>query len=155
MPELDTTHIGRITYAEQDKLEFTAGLPGFDQERAFLAIEVPTAKPILLFQSLQTPGLCFMTLPVLVVDPEYRLNMSREDLRAIGFEDGQQPAIGHDVLCVGILSVSEDRPPTVNLLAPLVVNIKTHQAVQAIQVESDYSHQHPLPAPQPEPEPVA
>jgi flagellar assembly factor FliW len=149
MPELDTTHIGRISYAEQDKLEFAAGLPGFDQEREFLAIEVPSAKPILLFQSLQTPGLCFMTLPVLVVDPKYKLNMAREDLRAIGFEDGQQPAIGQDVLCVGILSVSEDQPPTVNLLAPLVVNIKTHRAVQAIQVESNYSHQQALPEPEP------
>jgi flagellar assembly factor FliW len=150
MPELNTTHIGRIRYNEQDTLEFPAGLPGFDQERAFLPIEVPTAKPILLFQSLQTPGLCFMTLPVLVVDPQYRLNMTREDLRAIGLAEEQQPAIGPDVLCVAILSVSEDQAPTANLLAPLVVNFKTHRAVQAIQVESDYSHQHALPAPEPE-----
>ncbi len=150
MPELDTKHIGRISYAEKDVLEFPAGLPGFERERTFLPVEVVAAKPLILLQSMTTPGLCFMTLPVLSIDPGYRLNMAREDLRTIGLAEDVQPVIGADVVCVAIVSMSEDKPPTINLLAPLVVNMKTGRGVQAIQVDSSYSHQHEVPAPEPE-----
>jgi flagellar assembly factor FliW len=150
MPELETKQIGRITYNEKDILAFPAGLPGFDQERAFLLMAVPSAKPLLLLQSVRTPELCFMTLPVLSLDPAYRLNIAPEDLRTLGFDETKQPEIGPDVLCVAIVSVSEEKSPTANLLAPLVVNFKIQKGVQAIQVDSSYSHQHPLPAPEPE-----
>lgn len=150
MPEFTTTYFNRIEYREQDVLEFPAGLPGFEQERAFLPVELPGARPLILFQSLTTPGLCFMTLPVLTVDPSYRLSLSPEDLSILGFAEDRQPRIGSDVLCVAIVTVSEREPPTVNLLAPLVISLTTHAGVQAIQAESGYSHQHELPAPRPE-----
>jgi flagellar assembly factor FliW len=152
MPEFLTTHLGRIEYREQDVLEFPAGLPGFDEERAFLPLELPAAHPLILFQSLKTPELCFMTLPVLAVDRSYRLAMDPEDLRHIGLRGNVQPRIGSEVLCVAIVAVREDRPPTVNLLAPLVVNLANRRGVQAIQVESSYSHQHELAAPEAEPQ---
>jgi flagellar assembly factor FliW len=150
MPEFLSTYLGRIDYREQDVLEFPAGLPGFEQERAFLPIELPDVKPMILFQSLQTANLCFMTLPVLAADNSYKLSMAPEDLRAIGLPEDRQPGIGTDVLCVAILMVAKDRQPTANLLAPLVVNPVTHRGVQAIQVNTDYSHQHELQAPEPE-----
>jgi flagellar assembly factor FliW len=34
--------------------------------------------------------------------------------------------------------------PTANLLAPVVVDLNNHKAVQAVAMESDYSHQHAL-----------
>jgi flagellar assembly factor FliW len=150
MPEFLSTYLGRIDYREQDVLEFPAGLPGFEQERAFLPVELPDVQPMILFQSLQTADLCFMTLPVLAADHSYKLSMAPEDLRTLGLPEDRQPGIGTDVLCVAIIMVAKDRPPTANLLAPLVVNLATHRAVQAIQVNTDYSHQHELRAPEPE-----
>jgi len=52
-----------------------------------------------------------------------------------------------DVLCLAIITVPEGKPPTANLMAPLIVNRKTRLALQAIQVDSAYSHQHALPMP--------
>jgi flagellar assembly factor FliW len=49
------------------------------------------------------------------------------------------------VLCLAIISVDEKRAPVANLLAPLVINIKTRQAVQAIQAESSWTCEYPLP----------
>jgi len=40
--------------------------------------------------------------------------------------------------------VAEGKMPTANLLAPVVVNLKTRRGLQAIQVDSSYSHQHPV-----------
>ena len=44
----------------------------------------------------------------------------------------------------------KDAPATANLIAPLVINLRTRQAVQAIVCEGDYSHQHVFPASSPE-----
>jgi flagellar assembly factor FliW len=144
MPQFATKHFGIIEFEGDAGFEFPCGLPGFEQERRFLPIEQPGTKPIVFLQSLTRPELCFMTLPVPVVEPSYQLAVAPEDLRILSLPEDRQPEIGSGVLCLAIISVAEDRPPTANLLAPIVVNLKTRQAVQAIQVESGYSHQHPL-----------
>jgi flagellar assembly factor FliW len=91
-----------------------------------------------------------MTLPVRTVDPTYELTVAAEDLCVIGLPEDCQPGINSDVLCVAIVTVSEDRPATVNLLAPLVVSLATRRGVQAIQAGSSHSHRHELPVPEPE-----
>jgi flagellar assembly factor FliW len=45
---------------------------------------------------------------------------------------------------LAILSVSENRPPTANLLAPVVINLRTRVAIQAIRLDTAYSHEQPL-----------
>lgn len=150
MPQLATKHFATITYQGDTVLEFPAGLPGFERERFFVPIDHPTSHPIVFLQSLSSPELCFITLPVLVVAPDYRLAIAAEDLRLLGLDETRQPAIGSEVLCLAVVSVAEREQPTANLLAPVVVNLKTRRAVQAIQEGSPYAHRHPLGAPQPE-----
>jgi len=53
--------------------------------------------------------------------------------------------IGSDVLCLAIITTGDGQPPTANLLAPIVMNLRTNVAVQAIQTETGYSHQQLLP----------
>ncbi|HXA51319.1 MAG TPA: flagellar assembly protein FliW, partial [Candidatus Acidoferrum sp.] len=89
------------------------------------------------------PALCFITMPVLSVDPRYRLKVNSEDLGEIGLPTARQPKIGEDVFCLTVLSIRE-AGPTANLMAPIVINLKTRRAVQAITADSDYSHQYEL-----------
>jgi flagellar assembly factor FliW len=49
-----------------------------------------------------------------------------------------------DLLCLVILTISGDRPPTANLMAPVVIHRKTRRARQVIQFESGYSFEHVL-----------
>jgi flagellar assembly factor FliW len=58
----------------------------------------------------------------------------------------RQPRIGKDVWALGIITVRETGP-TANLLAPLVINLRSLRAVQAVMRDSAYSHQHALPEP--------
>jgi flagellar assembly factor FliW len=145
MPGVQTEHFGWMDYEENSVVEFPSGLPGFEDERRFVAIEQPDAKPLVFLQSLSRPSLCFLTLPVLVVDPQYELAMTGEDLRALELPEDRRPQIGAEVLCLAILSLTENQPPTANLLAPVVVNLRTRRALQAVRPDSTYSHQHPLP----------
>ena len=141
---------GEIEYSEDVVMHFSEGLFGFESETRFLPIEVPALHPLLFLQSVDRQGLCFITLPILVIDPFYRLNLSPSDLELAGLPPGRQPAIGEDVLCLAILTLHQDAPGTANLIAPLVMNLHTRQAVQAIVCEGDYSHQHVFPASPPE-----
>jgi flagellar assembly factor FliW len=150
MPTFSSRHFGSIAYQNDATFEFPAGLPGFEQERQFVAVEHAASKPIVFLQSLTRPELCFITLPVLAVKRDYKLAVCAEDLRALDLAGDRQPAIGDDVLCLAIVSVAEGRLPTANLLAPVVVNLKTRRGLQAIQEESAYSHQHPLLGERPE-----
>jgi flagellar assembly factor FliW len=73
------------------------------------------------------------------------LSIAREDLDALKLETCRQPVMGSEVLCLTILSVEKNAPPTANLLAPIVVNLNTQCARQVIQVDSAYSHRENLP----------
>ncbi|MGB9457718.1 MAG: flagellar assembly protein FliW [Bryobacteraceae bacterium] len=69
-----------------------------------------------------------------------------EDRETAGLASVRRPRIGKDVWALAVIAVRETGP-TVNLLAPLVVNLRSLRAVQAVMRESAYSHRHALPQP--------
>jgi len=147
MQALETKLLGEIRYDEGAVLEFPRGLPGFDHCRRFVAVRLDGDDPLVFLQSVEDAGLCFTTLPVLSVDPQYRLSLSGEDRDLLDFPATRQPVIGRDALCLAVLSIRETGA-TANLLAPVVVNPRNLKAVQAVVEEPGYSHQHVLTAPE-------
>lgn len=143
MPSFDTKNFGTIAYDESSSIRFPWGLPGFEERRIFLALNFEDTKPLVFLQSLEDPGLCFITMPVLAVDPRYQLRVSDEDLARLELPRQLRPEIGRDVVCLTILALQENGP-TANLLAPVVVNIRNFKAIQAIVPDSDYSYEHKL-----------
>ena len=75
MPVFESQRLGSITYDPESAIEFPRGLPGFDERRAFVAVHLPGADPLIFLQSLEDPGLCFITAPVGAVDPAYHLEV--------------------------------------------------------------------------------
>jgi flagellar assembly factor FliW len=144
MPECRTRYFETLDYTEDSVIRLPNGLPGFEQEREFILIDRPVNRPLVFIQSLRTAGLCFVALPVLSVDADYRLCVSSDDLDAIGLDPSTQPRIGGDVACLAIIAIGEDRLMTANLLSPVVINLRSCVAVQAIQASCNYSHRHPL-----------
>ncbi len=146
MPTLKTTHFGVLDYEDQSVIEFATGLPAFEDERRFVLLQRPATEPVVFLQSLQRPDLTFITLPIHLVDPEYRLNVSPEELETLALPHEYQPGTCPETACLTVLTMPEHTPATANLLAPIVINLTTRQARQMIQVDSGYSHQHTLPA---------
>jgi len=143
MPVAQTTNFGTISYNPDAVICFPKGLPAFEERRNFAVLQFQDSAPLTFLQSLEAPDLCFVAMPVLAIEPQYRLEMSREDLEEIGLVVDRQPRMGDEVLCLTIVSLGEGGP-TANLLAPVVVNIQNRKAVQAVAVQSGYSHQHAL-----------
>jgi flagellar assembly factor FliW len=154
MHAFETKLLGEISYEDDAVIEFPHGLPGFDEFRRFVAVTLEHTNPLVFLQSVEDAALCFTTLPVLSVDPCYRLSLSGEDRDLVDLPAGRQPVIGREVLCLAVLSIRETGA-TANLLAPVVVNPRNLKAVQAVAQESGYSHQHVLTVTEEETEEVA
>jgi flagellar assembly factor FliW len=143
MPLCPTKYFGPAEYNEQDVVCFPAGLPGFEAERRFLPLNLPGHEPLIFLQSLSSKDLCFVTLPVLAAEPDYQLDVAEQELEAIGLDPKRQPVIGTEALCLVILTIAETET-TANLLAPLLINLKTREAVQAVAAGLQYSHRHTI-----------
>ncbi|HEY6392719.1 MAG TPA: flagellar assembly protein FliW [Bryobacteraceae bacterium] len=147
MPLLQTKYFGPLPYRAESVFNFPAGLPSFDEERSFVPIELPESSPLIFLQSLARPSLCFLTLPILVVDRGYRLAVSSEDLAELDLDPDHQPELARDVLVLALVSLHDGFSATANLMAPIVVNLNTRRALQAIRRDSAYSHQQAISLP--------
>jgi flagellar assembly factor FliW len=146
MPKTLTAYFGELDYAESAVFQFPNGLPGFERERAFLFVQQPQTEPLMFLQSLGNSSLCFVLLPILAVDPNYKIALEAEDLVALRLPPGRELRIGEDILCAAVVRASENAQdePTANLMAPIVVNLKQQIGVQVIRADSVYSHRHPI-----------
>jgi flagellar assembly factor FliW len=144
MPKLSTVYFSELEYSNRDVFDFPAGLPGFEDQIAFLFLEQPHTRPLVYMQSLLNPKLCFLALPVLTVDGDYRLSLSSEDLATLELPPGATPKIGSEIGCFTLMTLAEGADPTVNLLAPIVINLQSRKGLQVIPAASEYSIQHAL-----------
>ena len=144
MPKLSTVYFAELEYTNDAIFDFPGGIPGFEDQIAFLFVEQPATRPLIFMQSLLNPRLCFLAVPVQTVDSEYRLNLSSEDLTKLGLKAGDPLQIGTDIGCFVLLTVSEDAPPTVNMMSPIVVNLRSRKGIQAIPATSEYALRQPL-----------
>jgi len=138
MVRIVSKRLGAIDLDESALLHFPVRLPGFEHCHRFALLEQVPVAPIVFLQSLDQQDICLLAAPVAAIDPAYELAMTADDSRALGRENTD------DVICLAILAPAEDGQFTANLLAPVVIDPKTRRAVQAVRVDSRYSHQHPL-----------
>ena len=128
--------LGEICWQEGCELQFPAGLPGFEQQRRMVPIEIPSQRPLIYLQSAEHVGVCFVALPVLTVSPGFQLRLSEDDRSLLEFDPlsfakGDSPALGTDVLCLALL-VPSGRTVQTNLDAPIVINLHNSRGIQAV-----------------------
>ena len=112
--------IGEIEWDEQCEIHFPHGLPGFENERRFLPVEIPAQRPLVYLQSVENHAVCFLCLPVLTIDPAFALELSEDDHAMLRLEDGLEPELGRDVLCLGLLAPL-GRTVETDLRTPIVI----------------------------------
>jgi len=140
----ETKNFGPIAVDESAVIEFPEGLPGFEERRRFLPLADSRPGGLVFLQSLEQPELCFLTLPVKGLRPDYQVALTQEDRETLGLTGAGVPEIGQEAAALAILSLAEGEEPTVNLRAPVVIRIATRAAVQAIRPDEQYQCREPL-----------
>jgi flagellar assembly factor FliW len=149
MPSLETKYFGTLPFGEDAVFHFPQGIPGFEEEQRFVLIEAGERAPLVFLQSMARANLCFAALPIQVVERQYQMAIAPEDLEELELDTGHQPALGVDVTVLALISVQSPSGVTANLMAPVVLNLKTRRGLQAIRRDARYSHEHPLAGPPP------
>lgn len=119
-------------------IEFPEGLPGFPEAHHFrLELLEEGLEPFRALRSADLPGLEFVVVPPGEVFSNYVIDIPEPDVERLGLESAE------DAVVLAIVTVA--RPPTANLLGPLVVNRRTFQARQVVLANSAYDVRTPLP----------
>ena len=120
-------------------LHFGGGLAGFPDHEDYRLVEVPDAAPLLLLESVAEPGPQFVVVPPDLFFPDYAPEVDDASAERLGLQSAD------DSLLLVVLTLgAEVADATANLLAPVVVNRRTHQAAQVVLSE-DWPLRAPLP----------
>lgn len=137
---VETTRFGEITVPEDDIFTFKWGLPGFGFLREFVVLAIEEQKPYVWLQSLEQPEVAMPLIDPWALFDDY---------------DPQLPAVTASVLeierpddfclmCVTVVG-AEAEELTINLLAPIVFNLRTRVGRQVMLEDCDYSVRTPIP----------
>ncbi len=123
--------LGEIETGSECEMSFPFGIPGFEEMRRVVPVEIPAQRPLIYLLDAARPETCFLALPVFVIDPRFKLTMTEDECAAIGLPACSpcEPKIGEDVLCLALLIPSE-RTVRANLGCPLVVNLRNLRGIQ-------------------------
>jgi flagellar assembly factor FliW len=126
--------LGDVDSDPQCELLFPAGLPGFEDQRRMLPVEIPAQRPLVYLQSVERAEICFVALPVYVIDPAFQLHISDEERSLLELPENCDPVIGADVLCLALL-MPFGRSVQANTNASVVINLHNRRAVQCVPPE--------------------
>lgn len=117
---------------------FKKGIPGFDSLREFIITDLEDNKKFKVLQSKESEISFVMTDPFEVYD-NYEINLNDEIIKELEIKNPE------DVLILSIITLGKTlETSTMNLKAPLVINIKNNLGKQYIMQNSKYETKHPL-----------
>lgn len=140
MKTIHTVRFGDFEVEEKSIVHFAQGIPAFEDEHEFVLIPYDAESPYLFLQSCQTPDLAFlMTSPYLFFkDYEFEIDDATEKKLRL-----QSP---EDVAVYVLLTIpgGSIKDMTANLMAPVIINQNTLDAVQLVLEKSPYQTKHRL-----------
>lgn len=137
--KIDTKYFGKVECRPSDLICFEAGVIGLEQYRQYLPIDFEEGQGNLLcLQSVEDPGLAFVVMNPFALYEDYRPRLGAADSKLL--ENTGEDAISWYVICTMKGSLEES---SVNLKAPVAVNVRSRKACQVI-LEDDYSIRCPI-----------
>ncbi len=135
---LSSMRFGEIEIEESKVISFPKGLPGLENIRRFTLIQHEKTNPIHWLQAVDDPHISLPVVEPFLVIPDYEFNIS--DLDAGELAANRRSDL-HVVNVVVIPEKIEDM--TVNLAAPILINVRMNLGKQIIFDRKNYQIQYP------------
>ena len=130
---------GEIEYDEKDKVIFNKGIPGFEDLKEYILVDLKGYEPFKLLQSLEEDNVGFIVTSPYEFYSDYKVKLSDETIEALNIKSEKEVLI--------ITTVTLDSDPkkiTTNLQGPIVINISNNLGEQVILDNSKYKVKEPL-----------
>ena len=137
---IDSARFGQIQIDTSLLFNFVAPIIGYDKYTYFALIDNAPDSPFKWLQSVSDPNLAFPITLCSYFDIDYDIKISKEDLELIEAKSME------DIMALNIVSIPIGNPQgaTVNLRAPIIININNNKAMQVILRDTNYQIKHPL-----------
>lgn len=137
--KIDTFHFGEIEVGEQDMFTFSKGMPGFEGFRDFVVIKLSDMAPFSYLQSIEKKELSFIITDPFLFYPDYEFELTERMLEELLVERKE------DVMVWSIVTVQDElNEATLNLLAPVVLNLDKRLGKQIVLHDTGYKTKHKL-----------
>ncbi len=116
---INTERFGSFDTKDSKLIEFQSGLPGFEELRFFIILEIAQTKPIYWLQSIENSHVALPVILTFEVLEDYYIDIRENELEDL-FVESQ-----NDLLVMNVVVIPEQVDKmTVNLAAPIVINTK-------------------------------
>ncbi|GAA0368097.1 flagellar assembly protein FliW [Bacillus horti] len=136
---IQTSRFGDIEYSEEQIIHFTKGVLGFEQNKQYLLLPIDEKDTFYFLQSVEDAQLGFFVVNPFLFYADYDFELP---IAAVEELNVSSP---NDVQIVCILSSTNSlKESTMNLKAPIVLNIANKKAMQVVLENVGYLIKHPL-----------
>lgn len=141
---VETKLLGEVEIQESDIMTFEQGLLGLTHLKQYTILPIEKDLPFLLMQSLEDVDVSFVLAYPFAFKADYTYEISEEDREQLNIQAEQ------DVVTYAIVTLNDSwAQSTMNLLAPIVLNVKEKLGKQIVLSNSEgYSLRHSLTVPE-------
>lgn len=120
-------------------IQFKKGIPGFENLKNFKILDLEDNKQFKILQSIEEENISFVVTSPFEIYKEYVIDLNDEIIKELEIKNSE------DVLVLSIITLGETlEKSTLNLKAPLIINIKNNLGRQLILQSEKYETKHPL-----------
>lgn len=129
--KIETKFLGEVEIAKEDIITFPESIPGFVDITEFVLLPIDKDLPLALLQATTQPELGFVVAYPFAFEPNYSFDLSLEDTEVLAAEQEE------DLVTYAIVTLKEKlSESTMNLLAPVIINMKKKTGKQIVLNDS-------------------
>ncbi|GEP64588.1 flagellar assembly factor FliW [Clostridium beijerinckii] len=130
---------GEIEYEKDNIITFNKGLPGFNELRKFILIDLEEYYPFKLLLSLEDGEIALIVTSPYEFFKDYEIKLSEETIKNLKIDSPKQVNI------ITTVTINSDvRKITTNLQGPIVINTSNNLGEQIILDNTKYKVKNPL-----------
>ena len=138
--ELDTEKFGKVEIEKKSIFNFVAPIIGFNGLKKYAIIDYKPDSPFKWLQSVEDMELAFPVTLCSFFGIDYQFDIPDEEAEKLGITTAD------DVLVFNIANIPSSNPQgaTINMLAPIVVNMANKKAMQIVLKNTEFEVRHKL-----------
>ena len=129
--KIQTKFLGEVEIQEKEIVKFENGLPGFEDTKEYIVLPIEKDSPFALLQALNEKEIGFVLAYPFAFKADYSFDISDEEKLDLKTE------LMEDLAIYSIVTLKDNfQDSTLNLLAPVVLNIKERRGKQLVLQDS-------------------
>lgn len=138
--KIKTSRFGEIEVLESSIFKMVSPILGYDKENEYVIIEHKENSSFRWLQSINSPELAFVVTVAGLFGIDYSFELPDLIQESLDIQDAD------DILALNIVVIPHENPraSTINLLAPLIFNVKNRTGAQVVLSGTNFKIDYPL-----------